>query len=781
MKKYLLIFFFTLTFFQVLASQNKPTFISKGCNYHIENDYVKKIDNLKIKLIEVDVHDFRKWTVNGVRILTNRYRYVPEKYKRRFDSTVTVTYENESKCVFSARIRHSGDEKDHIDQLDNSITQSLDVHLNEGNIKGITKFKLLRPNTRGNLEDEILITEILRNLNFIAPRTIKINTRVNRVVSTMLFQEKAAKEMLENNKRREGPILEADERFFYKAVSQIEDNNLSGWDMGVVSLMNKSSKYMLSKQVNTNILEKSNNHKKMSINAVANLNLIYLYFSSRFQDELNNFNYFEYDLDNSLLGLFNEQKISKLNEYNLFMQSTNSTHGLAANNRKFYWNSIENYFEPINYDSNAKISSKLSEISYRYPMSENFYESFISLEKKLNQIDISKVKKNLELSGLDYSKSHLKKKIQSIISNLKRLEQNYLKNTSKELVEHNKTKELDDILEKFHKNLNTNHPDTYLIKNNLDINVFQKCEIFLEKCFEVNFTNEELSNLLEGELTKNKSPFQYLGNNFNLKNSVQKYKFKKFKESLIFFEEGISLDYNEESNYINIAQNIKGAKVYIINGELKKTVINFKGFKDQERSNKIYGFPINESGLTGCLSLINLKIKEVILSSNNSSCEDSINLINTEGDIESISINNSYSDALDIDFSNVEIKDININNAKNDCADFSYGDYKIENFNLSNCGDKALSVGEKSVLKLKNFKASNSTIGIASKDSSIIHSNNIILNLVSTCLAAYKKKQEFEGGIIYFDKMDCQFSQNKLSTDAYSIIRKLNNNKINEL
>ena len=52
----------------------------------------------------------------------------------------------------------------------------------------------------------------------------------------MLFQEKAAKEMLEFNKRREGPILEADERFFYKSVSKIEDNNLSGWDMGVVGL-----------------------------------------------------------------------------------------------------------------------------------------------------------------------------------------------------------------------------------------------------------------------------------------------------------------------------------------------------------------------------------------------------------------------------------------------------------------------------------------------------------------------------------------------------------------
>ena len=46
--------------------------------------------------------------------------------------------------------------------------------------------------------------------------------------------------------------------------------------------------------------------------------------------------------------------------------------------------------------------------------------------------------------------------------------------------------------------------------------------------------------------------------------------------------------------------------------------------------------------------------------------------------------------------------------------------------------------------------------------------------------SAYKKKQEFEGGIT-FDKMDCNFSQNRLSADKYSIIRELNNNKKNEL
>ena len=163
---------------------------------------------------------------------------------------------------------------------------------------------MLRPNTRGVLKDEILITEILRNLNYIAPRSIKVETRVNRTLSTMLFQEKASKELLEFNKRREGPILEGDQRFFFKLVENIPDNNQSNWKVGTPLLRSKSIKAMLAKQTNSNLIKKNEYYKKMSYNALTNLNLIYLYYTNRFQDEKNNFNFFDYDLDNQLLGFF---------------------------------------------------------------------------------------------------------------------------------------------------------------------------------------------------------------------------------------------------------------------------------------------------------------------------------------------------------------------------------------------------------------------------------------------------------------------------------------------
>ena len=73
------------------------------------------------------------------------------------------------------------------------------------------------------------------------------------------------------------------------------------------------------------------------------------------------------------------------------------------------------------------------------------------------------------------------------------------------------------------------------------------------------------------------------------------------------------------------------------------------------------------------------------------------------------------SDALDIDFSNLKIENININFAGNDCVDFSYGNYQIKNLYALNCGDKALSVGEKSKLNIDQINALNSEIGIALK------------------------------------------------------------------
>ena len=770
---FFLIFFVFLN--NISARENKSLDKFRGCTYSITNDNLKKLDNLPIKLIEVDTHDYRKWTVNSVRILINRYRFVEEKFKRRHNATITVNYQDGTKCIFEGRIRHSGDEKDHIAKLKNSITQSIDVHLKDGNIRGITKFKLLRDKTRGNLEDEIFLTQILRDLNFIAPRTIKVNARINKVTTTMIFQEKAAKEMLEFNNRREGPILEGDERFFRKLVEKFEDNNLSNWSMGVVPLMNKSSKYMLSKQVNANIVQKNTGYAEMSLNASSYLNFIYLNFANRFQDQKNNYHYFEYDLDNALLGFFNDEKVFFLDEYNLIMQSVNGNHGLAINNRKFYWNSLENFFEPINYDTNANISLDIKPGQIRLPMSINYSDTVQSVENKLKKIDLDRLKSSLFDSGLTISKRNLEKKINKMIKNLNQIKNNYDNYLSEEIIEYNKFKDIENILDIFNINIKSSHPNTLLIRHNEKNNNFSRCKIFLENCVDLELTPKNISDLLEGELSKNENLIQYIGKNFNVKELFNDENYKKisFQESNIFYENGVSVDINTTKNVINIAQNVSGAKVFITDGILEDITLNFKGLNlenDKEKVLKPKDYPSDYKGLTGCLSFINTKVKDLKLTSHNATCEDSINFINTSGNIKKIYIENAFSDALDVDFSNLKINEIEIKSAFNDCVDFSSGNYKLIELKLEGCGDKALSVGEKSSVEIFNIKASNANIGIATKDSSTVNIKNSNFKNLKTCLSAYNKKQEYNGGFLTVDKMNCKNYFLKADIDVYSKI-----------
>ena len=85
----------------------------------------------------------------------------------------------------------------------------------DGNIEGITRFKLLLPETR-YFKEEIILLEILKDLNFITPRTYLTNLSINnQAFQKVIFQENPVKELLEYNKKFEGPILEGDEKFLW--------------------------------------------------------------------------------------------------------------------------------------------------------------------------------------------------------------------------------------------------------------------------------------------------------------------------------------------------------------------------------------------------------------------------------------------------------------------------------------------------------------------------------------------------------------------------------------
>tara|TARA_Y100000294_G_scaffold145492_1_gene140732 strand:- start:244 stop:570 length:327 start_codon:yes stop_codon:yes gene_type:complete len=104
--------------------------------------------------------------------------------------------------------------------------------------------------------------------------------------------------------------------------------------------------------------------------------------------------------------------------------------------------------------------------------------------------------------------------------------------------------------------------------------------------------------------------------------------------------------------------------------------------------------------------------------------------------------------------------------------DFSYGSYLVEQANLSFCGDKGVSAGEMSKVKIYDTKIEFSKSGIVSKDFAEVKVLNSKITNTEYCFQAYNKKQEFSGGYLEVKNSSCNKTNvNKFKNDQTSIIK----------
>ena len=306
-------------------------------------------------------------------------------------------------------------------------------------------------------------------------------------------------------------------------------------------------------------------------------------------------------------------------------------------------------------------------------------------------------------------------------------------------------------------------------ENNKNVN-FSVCKNINNNCNFSYLQQSDIRDLLEGKLTLEGKVYQFIGDATQPNNDYSSVILnnKNFKNVIFFFNNGIEYKFNKKKNLFEVFQNSNHGRGFFINGSIENIKINFTGNSsnfDSSSSNRI-----DKKNLTGCLTFIKSYFENVELESLNSNCEDGINLVNTSGNIRKILSKNSLYDGLDIDFSSLSIEHIEVDNSLNDCLDLSFGNYFVKNLELNYCGDKGVSVGEKSVAKFEIANISNSNIGIASKDSSTTDVTNS--NIVNTkiCVTAYKKKQEFAGGILKIINSHCENYEKKMNIDKNSKI-----------
>ena len=183
-------------------------------------------------------------------------------------------------------------------------------------------------------------------------------------------------------------------------------------------------------------------------------------------------------------------------------------------------------------------------------------------------------------------------------------------------------------------------------------------------------------------------------------------------------------------------QGLKGGGVVLLpnGGEVELEYVNFSNLTAANTKHWI---------LTGGVTIYEGAVKVSNCSFLNSRSEDALNLIRCDFVLDSCKIGNTYSDGFDADFCTGILRYSTFFDTGNDCIDFSGSKIKIEGCQIKNSGDKGISGGEHSDLRIVNCDINGASIAIASKDKSKVTIDNTRISSCAYAFASYMKKAEY--------------------------------------
>ena len=316
----------------------------------------------------------------------------------------------------------------------------------------------------------------------------------------------------------------------------------------------------------------------------------------------------------------------------------------------------------------------------------------------------------------------------------------------------------------------------FLLSENISMN---KDKSFLEKKFDDLSKNKNVEMISKNnfmiskniQLTKNTHIPKHL--NFLIKEGVV---INIIKNSTLFVEGNIQF-IGKDKNEIIIQSDGSGSLIFLNNSvEIKNMIVENLGYPK-----------LNRYILYGGLNFINTDLNLENILVRNSQSEDAINLVDSTAILKNVSFDNIESDAVDIDFGLVKFNKINCSNIKNDCLDISGSKIVGTDLNVYKSDDKGLSVGENSEVKIKNLIVENSKIGFAIKDGSTVYLENVKSINNQYDMALFNKKQEFDTPFLEIknflnkNKKILQSKSSKLIIDDVIFLGKHKNKDINSI
>lgn len=637
-----------------------------------------------------------------------------DQYKKKFKLNGFFYNLRGEKIFISGRARITGDLKDHTN-FKKSLA-SLSISLKKTNIGGVTKFRLLLPETRGH-QYEIFWSSLMEEIGFPVPIRKYVNVNIMGKKQIFIFEEKPEKEFLESVGIREAPIIEYDERQMYA--------NRKAWE--------KSGR-----KIKIGIWHP---HKEL-------LNEQY---------KLKNSDFFK----NSISEMITLKSISavppKSKPIEIFDKLNNryAKHGLHNHNRKFIYDPIYNDYMPIYFDGNISANYMKKDCS-----DFNIDSYSDNTKKKIKKLDAKFFDRTIKTKRLS-------KDMKCVAANLFKIS-NHLDLNPSEIkpIKDNILDQKSDIKNVLAGIDENGYPDILQVKP--EDKIIQRLKYDnLRKIWtqsdNINYT--ELKKILLGndkpKLIKNYEVFDVINFDYPT-NYLEKYdKFNLQNKSIeinVLPNETAYIKLTAFNSKVNVVLHNENSKIVFYKSKINKSKVFINS---KENKKKVEDNPIRYDSrlLTSCGTFIDSSMEDSFFSSQNCKLEDGINFIRSNGLRVAIKVTNSSFDALDADFSTLNFDEVSINKAGNDCIDVSSGVYNFRSIDARYCGDKAVSIGEKSLVAINNAKINEAKIGIALKDSSEASLKALEKSNLDRCIDVYQKKQEFGPGKIKIDQnINCEVS-----------------------
>jgi len=691
---------------------------------------------------------------------------------------------------FSGDARLKGDRIIHFEKKKNT---SYKIELDRDNyLFGVKKFSLQKPIVR-NYVHEWIFLKLAGDFDLIrlTYKFIYLN-RNGENLGLFVFEEGFGKELIERNKRRDGPIFGLNEDLNFTNINPVfEIYNKKFWER--------------------------DENKKIKLAASEKLKLF-------FENKLYTKDVFD---------------LEKWASYFAIIDLTGTWHGALLKSVKFYYNPLSGLFEPIPFDGhrfkpnynryNQSYDNKLV-IDFVNNLSEQdrktglgWIESFFYKNGNLDKHFYNLYSKNLfKISSPSYIQNFLDQnltEINKINSHIYKDSFLYHDQSSGMGIYyfslddfHYQAKNIRDKLniEGGLQILENKKESKYLIKDYFNSYAPLKVnKLICSKSLEIKeFVLENLINNFSETIIeipyKNYKNCNQLGivNLLNNKEYLYPIDYINSHDNQISFKDKNSLNYNDffykkaEKLYLKknevvidkdvfIPENLEvvieeGQRLYLINeafifskspikigGNNSSTLVsgyenNLGGGIIVDRANNISiikntnfrylkGLPQNKYSeyiILGSINFHETNVNIINSTFNNIYSEDVINIFRSNFVITNSYFENVNSDAIDIDFGKGKILSSKFINIKNDAIDFSGSEALVDEVYFENVNDKLISVGEKSNVIIQNVNGINSRAGIVSKDGSITKSKKIIFKNVAIPFAAYQKKKAYEYGFL---------------------------------